>query len=142
MVERGRHPRFAIGESSTPLANLLIEGSPRADRASACSRSGAWQRCRQTSAAASAQVLVLLHRPGEPFADDGGHARQLLVAASPHDDIGDTHCARPDFDHNLVREAGSPADILDETELAGIDWGRWRATPALAPETVRIDASL
>jgi FADH2 O2-dependent halogenase len=25
MVERGRHPRFAIGESSTPLANLLIE---------------------------------------------------------------------------------------------------------------------
>ena len=25
LVERGRHPRFAIGESSTPLANLLIE---------------------------------------------------------------------------------------------------------------------
>src|SRR6185503_14194201 len=24
-VERGRHPRFAIGESSTPLANLLLE---------------------------------------------------------------------------------------------------------------------
>jgi tetracycline 7-halogenase / FADH2 O2-dependent halogenase len=25
LLERGRHPRFAIGESSTPLANLLIE---------------------------------------------------------------------------------------------------------------------
>ena len=25
LVERGRHPRFVIGESSTPLANLLIE---------------------------------------------------------------------------------------------------------------------
>ena len=25
MIERGRHPRFAIGESSTPLANLLLE---------------------------------------------------------------------------------------------------------------------
>ena len=25
LVERGRHPRFAIGESSTPLANLLLE---------------------------------------------------------------------------------------------------------------------
>ena len=24
LLERGRHPRFAIGESSTPLANLLI----------------------------------------------------------------------------------------------------------------------
>ena len=25
MIERRRHPRFAIGESSTPLANLLLE---------------------------------------------------------------------------------------------------------------------
>ena len=25
LIERGRHPRFAIGESSTPLANLLLQ---------------------------------------------------------------------------------------------------------------------
>ena len=25
MIERGRHPRFAIGESATPLTNLLLE---------------------------------------------------------------------------------------------------------------------
>ena len=25
LVERGRHPRFAIGESTTPLTNLLLE---------------------------------------------------------------------------------------------------------------------
>lgn len=25
LIERGRHPRFVIGESSTPLANLLLE---------------------------------------------------------------------------------------------------------------------
>ena len=25
LIERGRHPRFAIGGSSTPLANLLLE---------------------------------------------------------------------------------------------------------------------
>src|SRR5437868_3206042 len=25
LLERGTHPRFAIGESSTPLANLLLE---------------------------------------------------------------------------------------------------------------------
>jgi FADH2 O2-dependent halogenase len=24
LIERGRHPRFVIGESSTPLANLLL----------------------------------------------------------------------------------------------------------------------
>ena len=26
LLERGKHPRFAIGESSTPLSNLLLEG--------------------------------------------------------------------------------------------------------------------
>jgi len=25
MIERGRHPRFVIGESTTPLTNLLLE---------------------------------------------------------------------------------------------------------------------
>ena len=25
LLERGRHPRFALGESSTPLANLALE---------------------------------------------------------------------------------------------------------------------
>src|SRR5580700_10998150 len=25
LLERGKHPRFAIGESSTPLSNLLLE---------------------------------------------------------------------------------------------------------------------
>ena len=35
------------------------------------------------------------HQPGAPFPDDAAHQRQLLVAASPHDDIGDTHRYRP-----------------------------------------------
>ena len=25
LIEKGRHPRFAIGESTTPLTNLLLE---------------------------------------------------------------------------------------------------------------------
>jgi FADH2 O2-dependent halogenase len=45
------------------------------------------------------------HEPGQRFADDAAHARQLLVAASPNDAIADTHWYRPDFDHWLVREA-------------------------------------
>ena len=49
MIERGRHPRFAIGESSTPLANLLLEeladryGLPRIRL---FSKWGTWQRAR------------------------------------------------------------------------------------------------
>ena len=32
LLERGSHPRFAIGESSTPLANLCLERLPAATR--------------------------------------------------------------------------------------------------------------
>ena len=31
LIDRGSHPRFAIGESSTPIANLLLEDSTRID---------------------------------------------------------------------------------------------------------------
>ena len=58
------------------------------------------------------------HRSGRPFADDGRPWRQLLVAASPHDEIADTHWYRPDFDHALVREAQAAGAVyLDETRL-------------------------
>ena len=40
-----------------------------------------------------------------PVRGHAAHARQLLVAASPNDEIADTHWYRPDFDHWLVREA-------------------------------------
>ena len=49
MVERGRHPRFAIGESSTPLANLLLEElAARYDlpRVGVFAKWGTWQRAR------------------------------------------------------------------------------------------------
>ena len=46
LIERGRHPRFAIGESSTPLANLLLEElATRYDlpRLLPLTKWGAWQ---------------------------------------------------------------------------------------------------
>ena len=49
LIERGRHPRFAIGESSTPLANLLLEElADRYDlpRIRPFSKWGSWQRMR------------------------------------------------------------------------------------------------
>jgi FADH2 O2-dependent halogenase len=127
MVERGRHPRFAIGESSTPLANLLLEELARRydlPRVGVFSKWGTWQRSRPDVAGGLKRGFSFyFHVPGEAFADDGEHARQLLVAASPHDDIGDTHWYRPDFDYNLVREAADAGvSYLDGTELTGISF--------------------
>jgi FADH2 O2-dependent halogenase len=128
LVERGRHPRFAIGESSTPLANLLLEElADRYDlpRIRLFSKWGTWQRSRPDVAGGLKRGFTFLfHRAGETFADDRRHARQLLVAASPHDDVADTHWYRPDFDHMLVREAETGGVIyLDDTRLERMEEG-------------------
>lgn len=122
LVERGRHPRFAIGESSTPLANLLIEelcdryGLPRIR---SFSKWGTWQRARPDVACGLKRGFsFFFHRPGAGFEDGPSHERQLMVAASPHDDIADMHWYRPQFDQALAEEAQAAGAIyLDRTAL-------------------------
>ncbi|MGH9163788.1 MAG: NAD(P)/FAD-dependent oxidoreductase [Vicinamibacteraceae bacterium] len=126
LVERGRHPRFAIGESSTPLANLLLEELAdryELPRVRPFSKWGTWQRTRPDVAGGLKRGFTFyFHDPGERWLDDVGRRRQLLVAASPHDEVGDTHWYRPDFDHALVREAANEGAIyLDETVLERFD---------------------
>jgi FADH2 O2-dependent halogenase len=133
LLERGRHPRFAIGESSTPLANLLIEElADRYDlpRLRPFSKWGTWQSTYPEVACGLKRGFTFFrHDLGRTFDDTGEHARQLLVAASPHDEIADTHWYRPDFDHWLVREAQSDAvEYLDELTLAGIRFEGDRTT--------------
>jgi tetracycline 7-halogenase / FADH2 O2-dependent halogenase len=126
LVERGRHPRFAIGESSTPLASLLLEEiADRYDlpRIRAFSKWGTWQRAHPDVACGLKRGFTFFfHQHGEPFADTGEHDRQLMVAASPFDEVSDTHWYRPDFDHALVREAqAAGVNYLDETRLDAFD---------------------
>src|SRR5437588_3839431 len=107
LLERGRHPRFAIGESSTPLANLLLEelaqryGLPRL---SPLAKWGSWQKDYPRVACGLKRGFTFYHhRFDQPFANDPAREDQLLVAASPRDEIADTHWYRADFDHFLVR---------------------------------------
>lgn len=125
LLERGRHPRFAIGESTTPLANLLVE--ELADRYSLprvrpFSKWGTWQAAYPEVACGLKRGFTFYrHDFDRRFQDDARHARQLVVAASPHDGIADTHWYRPDFDHWLVREAEAEgARYVDELELADL----------------------
>ena len=122
LIERGTHPRFAIGESSTPLANLLLEELAdryELPRLRPLTKWGTWQRARPDVAVGLKRGFsFFFHRPDEAFEDEPAHLRQLLVAASPHDEIGDTHWYRPDFDHALVREAQELGAVyLEETRL-------------------------
>jgi len=126
LVERGTHPRFAIGESSSPLANLLVEsladryGLPRIRP---LAKWGTWRRAYPEVACGLKRGFTFYsHEPGRRFAGRPDRDNELLVAASPRDEIADTHWYRPDFDHFLVREAeAAGARYLDRTTLEGLE---------------------
>lgn len=107
LLERGSHPRMVIGESSTPLSNLLLqELATRYDLPALLplTKWGTWQKHYPEVACGLKRGFSFFHhelgRPGNNRFD-----KQMLVAASPHDEIADTHWYRADFDHHLVREA-------------------------------------
>lgn len=109
LLERGHHPRFAIGESSTPLASLLLEDLARRydlPRLLPFTKYGAWRRAYPEVACGLKRGFSFFrHDQGARFSSDAAHRDQLLVAASPNDDVGDVHWYRSDLDHFLVREA-------------------------------------
>ena len=122
LVERGRHPRFVIGESSTPLANLLLEEI--ADDydlpfVRPLCKWGTWQaKTSQLACGLKRGFTFYHHEFGQPFRSDPNHQRQLLVGASPREEIADTHWYRPDFDHYLVQQAQVlGVTYWDEVEL-------------------------
>jgi FADH2 O2-dependent halogenase len=146
LLERSRHPRFAIGESSTPLANLLLEELAlryNLPRLLPLATWGSWRREYPELAVGLKRGFSFYHHTlDRPFAADPQRRDQLLVAASPHDGIADTHWYRPDFDHFLVGEAQRlGADYLDEVALDAPVWGQDEVTLAgrrrMEPVTIR-----
>jgi len=129
LLERGRHPRMAIGESSTPLANLLLEElAVRYDLPAIrpLTKWGSWQRAYPYLACGLKRGFTFYHHElGTQDTPDPDRLRQLLVAASPHDEIADTHWYRADFDSFLVEQARAMGvDYLDEAKIDRIVEGR------------------
>jgi tetracycline 7-halogenase / FADH2 O2-dependent halogenase len=126
LLERGAHPRFAIGESSTPLANLSLERLARRYGLRDCyalSAHGRWVGSFPSVRRGLKRGFTFYrHHPGEPFADRGLESERLLVAASPSDALSDTHWLRADVDHHFVREAvASGVDYRDRVSLTSTD---------------------
>lgn len=109
LLERGTHPRFAIGESSTPLANLTLERLARRYGLDDCydlAAHGRWvARFPELRRGLKRGFTFYRHHAGRPFARDGSRTERLLVAASPNDHIADNHWLRADVDHHFVRAA-------------------------------------
>ena len=109
LIEKGTHPRVVIGESSTPLSNLLLdEMAIRYDLPAvrALAKWGSWQRAYPEISCGLKRGFTFHHHVlGAAGIADAERGDQLLVAASPRDEIADMHWYRADFDHLLVREA-------------------------------------
>jgi FADH2 O2-dependent halogenase len=126
LLERGTHPRFAIGESSTPLANLSLErigiryGLPDCYR---LATHGRWlAHFPELRCGLKRGFTYYRHHPNQPFANRGLDSERLLVAASPHDSLSDTHWVRADIDHHFVREAiAAGVDYRDRVNLTTAD---------------------
>lgn len=127
LLERGSHPRFAIGESSSPLANLLLESLCQRyglSRIAPLCAWGSWHRTHPEVACGLKRGFTFYAQaPGEPFGADPQRSDQLLVAASPNDEVADTHWYRADFDLFLLEEArAAGADYVDRTAITALAW--------------------
>ena len=129
LLEKGRHPRFAIGESSTPLANLLLEEiAKRYDlpRLLPFCKWGTWQQHYPRIACGLKRGFTFYHHQfGKRWQSHPERTNELLVAASPHDAIADTHWYRADFDQFLVEEAQQTGvEYRDQVRLSTFQGGR------------------
>lgn len=125
LIERGTHPRFAIGESSTPLADFKLAAI--ADRFGLdwlrpFAKYGTWKAaCPNVGCGLKRGFSFFRHEPGQPYAQQGSGANVLLVAANPNDARSDAHWFRADFDAHLVYKAvelGVP--YLDRVEIDSV----------------------
>ncbi len=122
LIEGGKHPRFAIGESTSPLTNLVLEQiATRYDlpRLLPLCQWGTWQETYPHLAAGLKRGFTYYRQEaGKSYSDTSNREHQLLVAASPNDRLADTHWYRADVDAFLAGEATAcGADYMDETRL-------------------------
>jgi len=137
LLERGTHPRFAIGESSTPLANLSLERLGIRYGLADCynlATHGRWlAHFPEIRRGLKRGFTYYRHHPDQPFANRGLDSERLLVAASPHDSLSDTHWLRADVDHHFVRQSiAAGVDYRDRVDLTSAD---------VAPDSVRVSGT-
>src|SRR3954470_419920 len=84
LLERGTHPRFAIGESTTPLANLSLERLALRYGLPDCyqlATHGRWMTyLPELRRGLKRGFTYYRHHPGERFAERGLDSERLLVA--------------------------------------------------------------
>jgi len=132
LIDRGSHPRFAVGESSTPVANLILEGlAQRYDlpRLAPLANYASWKRTYPQIVCGLKRGFSYFHHTlGHDFQPRKDRSNELLVAASLSNEDADTHWLRSDFDQFLAEEVVRmgipyfPLTSIDQLCSRGLGW--------------------
>ena len=109
LIDSMPHPRFAIGESSTPLADMILRRLARLHQLpslEALSTWGTWQKNHpRLTCGRKRGFSYYRHQRGHVFSEHQLGEQSLLVAASANDDVADTHWYRQEVDSFLFQES-------------------------------------
>ena len=131
MVDRSRHPRFAIGESSTPLADRTL--AQMADRYQLpelrpLCHWGSWKRVYPDLLCGRKRGFTYFDQTSDQDVSiENFDHRRLLVSASVNDEYSDTHWLRSDIDQFLFRLANAAGvltfqNCIYQLEANGDQW--------------------
>ncbi len=148
VVDRGRHPRLTLGESSTPVAGLVLQQLARRydlPRIAPLAEYGSWQAAYPALPCGLKRGFTYYrHQAGRPFEPLPGHPTELLVAASHAEDDADTHWFRPDFDaflwSEVLREKIAAFDQCDIQRIARPQPCDWHLSGTRLGKPIEIQA--
>jgi FADH2 O2-dependent halogenase len=147
LLERGSHPRFAIGESSTPLADFKLAAIADGfglDWLRPLAKYGTWKAAYpEIHCGVKRGFSFFRHEAGQDFHTHLHNANALLVAASPDEARADTHWFRADFDAHLVERAvAAGVRYLDQFEVDTLSHQHgWRLTGKRPDGAIEVRAS-
>ena len=111
LIDKASHPRFAIGESSTPTASLILQTLIKQyglQELRPLTRYGLWcEKLPEVGVGAKRGFSYFFHAPGDRPKTTVGHQAELLVAASHSQAMADTQWYRQDVDRFLLEYAVS-----------------------------------
>lgn len=126
MIDRSSHPRFAIGESSTPAAGLIL--SSLADQyrlhwLKPLAKYGSWKTTwPQITTGRKRGFSYFHHESGKPFQPMASHSNELLAMASSSDDVSDTQWLRSDVDAFFFSQAvQAGVTSFENSEITGLN---------------------
>ncbi|MFZ4469550.1 MAG: NAD(P)/FAD-dependent oxidoreductase, partial [Pirellula sp.] len=122
LIDRSKHPRFAVGESSTPTADFLLAYLAQRWNLPALAPLASWGQWKELYpeilCGKKRGFSYYRHHPGQPLNRENLHAESMLVAASARDAWSDTHWLRSSVDAFLADQARSAgATLLESTQL-------------------------